>query len=93
MWPDCPSDSGEGPSSSVGSGGSETLGRQAVCPHWPDGDSGCVLPTGLPSGDADAVELGPAAVPVCGTAHQGQQCLLRGRGHRTHVTTQCCSAS
>jgi len=33
---------------------------------------------GLPSGDADAVELGPTAVRVCGAAHKGKHRLFRG---------------
>ena len=34
--------------------------------------------SGLPSGDADAVELDPAALPVCREAHKGEQRLFRG---------------
>ena len=35
-------------------------------------------PAGLPRGNADAVELDPAALPVCGAAREGERCLLRG---------------
>lgn len=46
--------------------------------------------SGLPSRNADTVELDPAALPVCGAAHKGEHRLFRGMWWDHHFCPRHC---